>query len=446
MPVDATLSSSRRLTKAIFWTKRGGLAVLDQSLFAGAHFVLNILLARWLPAAEYGAFALAYSIFLLIATLHDALLIEPMMVFGAGKFAREESWYVGIILRGHMLLTLPIVMLMALLAYPLARFYTETVGLTFLALGLTMPLILLLWMVRRVFYVRLHPGWACLGSGFYFIIVVALAYAGYGTEKLSPLSAVLVMGVASLSASVVLLYRLSPQWRKPPSSELSVRKVVLEHWRYGRWALASAIAMWFPLNIAYLALPAWWGIEETGALRALMNFLNPILQGLGALSLLLVPVLVRHRNGRGIAQVNRTLTRFLALLLGITGAYLLLLLLFRVQMFEILYANKYVEHSGLPFILLILLPLAACFTKCFGSGLRALEQPSKVFRSYAIAAIFAVVLGLPLVKAYGILGASAGLALSYVLIASSMFILYWRATGIERTIGVGKTLNDWGTK
>ena len=41
------------------WLKKGSLAVLDQGLFSGANFVVNILLARWLTPEEYGAFAVA---------------------------------------------------------------------------------------------------------------------------------------------------------------------------------------------------------------------------------------------------------------------------------------------------------------------------------------------------------------------------------------------------
>src|ERR1039458_1635907 len=37
------------------WTTRGASSVLQQGLFAGAHFVTNVLLARWLAPSAYGA-------------------------------------------------------------------------------------------------------------------------------------------------------------------------------------------------------------------------------------------------------------------------------------------------------------------------------------------------------------------------------------------------------
>ena len=37
--------SPERLSR---WARKGSLAVLDQGLFSGANFLVNILLARWL--------------------------------------------------------------------------------------------------------------------------------------------------------------------------------------------------------------------------------------------------------------------------------------------------------------------------------------------------------------------------------------------------------------
>ena len=67
------------LPNLLSWVTKGGLAILDQALFAGANFLVNIFLARWLTPTEYGAFALAYSIFLLLGAFHTAILTEPMM-------------------------------------------------------------------------------------------------------------------------------------------------------------------------------------------------------------------------------------------------------------------------------------------------------------------------------------------------------------------------------
>ena len=77
------------------WYSRGVWSIADQGLFAATNLVLNLLLAVWLTPAEYGAYALVYAVFLLLSTIHNGLLVEPMLVFGPEKYAGSFSSYVG---------------------------------------------------------------------------------------------------------------------------------------------------------------------------------------------------------------------------------------------------------------------------------------------------------------------------------------------------------------
>ncbi len=80
----------------------GGLAILGQGTFAGAHFLMNVLLARWLPPEQYGAFALAYSGFLLFLMLYGACIYEPLIVFGSGRYAGRFQEYFWLLARGNV--------------------------------------------------------------------------------------------------------------------------------------------------------------------------------------------------------------------------------------------------------------------------------------------------------------------------------------------------------
>src|ERR1035438_3487461 len=99
------------------WVGKGSLAVLDQGLFAISNFLINVLLARWLAPADYGAFALAYSVFLLLLVFHNAMFSGPMLVFGPGKYRERFPEYLGILLRGHFALMLPGAALLAAAAF-----------------------------------------------------------------------------------------------------------------------------------------------------------------------------------------------------------------------------------------------------------------------------------------------------------------------------------------
>src|SRR5437879_1887053 len=69
---------SAKLRKALPWATKGGLAIVDQGLISGSNFLLGILLARWLVPEQYGAYALAFSLFLLLSFLYHSMLLEPM--------------------------------------------------------------------------------------------------------------------------------------------------------------------------------------------------------------------------------------------------------------------------------------------------------------------------------------------------------------------------------
>src|SRR5579862_7401432 len=116
------------------WAAKGALAVTDQAFFAGTHFLLNVLLARWLTSAEYGVFALTYSVFVLFASLHSATFVEPMLVFGAGKYSDRLAEYFGILIRGHFLLLLPVSLFIAVVGVLIGDWVSSSVGHALLAL------------------------------------------------------------------------------------------------------------------------------------------------------------------------------------------------------------------------------------------------------------------------------------------------------------------------
>ena len=87
------------------WVGKGSLAIARPGpLCQFSNFLLNVLLARWLAPTDYGAFALAFSVFLLLLLFHNALLSGPMLVFGPGKYRERFPEYLGILLRGHFAL------------------------------------------------------------------------------------------------------------------------------------------------------------------------------------------------------------------------------------------------------------------------------------------------------------------------------------------------------
>jgi O-antigen/teichoic acid export membrane protein len=427
------------------WITKGALAITDQAFFAGTHFLLNVLLARWLTSAEYGVFAVAYSVFVFFASLHSATFVEPMLVFGAGKYRRRLDEYLGILIRGHFLLLLPVSVFMAVMAVLINRWSSSSVGHAFLALAFTTPFILVLWMVRRAFYVELRPGWAMFGAVLYLIVLLALLSAMQSINGLSTVTALEMMSVGAIVVSAVLLLRLRPQLISR-SEGVTSGDVAASHWRYGRWSVAAAAAGWIPLNIYYLLGPVWFGLEGAAALRALMNLINPVLHVLIALGCLLLPILVRNRRAGGKKKMNRTMIVSVVVFLLGSGIFSSSLWIFRIQAFQILYAGKYLQSSSGPLFVLLLSLLATCITAVLGVGLMALEQPDKNFWSFVASSIVALAVGLPLAAIRGVQGAAEGLLLSGLTSAGFMYFFYRQAESIQTPPPIETAVRSLGSR
>lgn len=397
---------------------KGFWAVSDQGLFATSNFALNILLARWLTPQEYGAFTVAFAIFLFVGNIHTATLTEPMLVFGPGKYRGRMSEYLGALVYGHVAFAAlgSLALLMACLG--LALWGKTSLALVLLVLAVAEPFILLLWLMRRACYARLEPHLASSGGALYMALMLAGAFIVYRLEALSSATALGVMGISSLVVSIWLAWRLRVRRPSLQRGELA-HDSLQDHWRYGRWSVLNKGLSWVPHNVFYLLLPIWGGLEASASFKALMNLLMPILQANSALSVLLLPTLVRARDESNFSSSVR-----LALVPFILAPtlYWIFLGLFHSPIVSLAYGGRYTEYANL-FWLLGLVPIVAGLKEVMSQALRALERPDWLFWAYAVSAVFAGTLGAWLVYVWEVVGAGMGLLLTQGVAAVLVTVL-----------------------
>ena len=417
------------VTPWLTWAKKGGWAVLDQGLFAGANFLINVVLARWLSPADYGAFAIAFSLFLLLATFHTALLVEPMLVFAAKKYAEQFQAYLAILIAGHMGLTAGVSLLLGLLAYGFQEFGFFPLAQAFFGLALAAPAILLLWLFRRVFYVRMQPQWSAIGGFLYLVFTLLGMYGLYSIHGISSSSALLVMGSVSVLVSLWFAVLLHPIW--PSARErLAPATVFCDHWAYGKWATAATVLQWLPSNLYYAALPLWGGLEGSAILRAVMNVLMPILHTQTAISMLFLPTFVHTFKTAGDAGLRRSVQRALVLFVGGAVVYWGVLALFHSSLLLWLYGPHY-QTYGILLVLAGMLPLWTGIDAVLSTAVRATERPAQVFWAQAVSSVVAVTLGLWLVARADTFGAIVGLCASTS--ATVLVLTYWYTHQVRKS-------------
>lgn len=408
------IDRARTQRKLIPWVMKGGVAILDQGVFAGSNFVISVLLARWMSPEQYGSYAVAFTVFLFILNFHQALLLEPMLVFGGSVYRNCLRGYLKALLLLHLGMSVLIVFVLgvsATVAFELGQangLPGAIVGVAFAA-----PSVLLLWLTKRTFYLKLSPAPSAAAAILYCALTMGGLTLVYKHGLLSPLSALLLMGIGSLAASFVLLIylglRLSSSHDAP-----SLLDIWRRHWRYGRWALGANAMMWIPLNVFYPLLSGFSGMAQAGELKALMNFASPVYQTCAALNPLMVPYAARGLEERGRAGVSSLLRRLTLLCVSYTVPYWVVLLLFRGPAFRMLYSGRYTEVA----YLLPIIALACVFGSAFfgpSNVLRAMESPGLVFAAVSVSSCVSVAIGIPITWALGVRGAAWAMAMSEAL-------------------------------
>ena len=428
-------------TRSVFWVQKGGFAILDQGLISGSNFLVSILLARWLVPEQYGAYAVAFGIFVLISLVYQSLVLEPMAVFGGSSYRNCLRGYLGSLLWVHVTISLAIGLVFGASAFATRAFSHQAVlagalaGVTFAS-----PCILFFWLARRTFYLELSASKAAMGAFVYSSLSMVGLFLVYRRGLLSPFTAFVLMGTAALGTGLYNLVRLRRQLRPSAETPPAVSECWRRHWGYGQWALASCVANWIPAYIYYPLLSSFAGMAQSGQLKALMNFTLPVEQTKAALSLLFLPYAARVRAQEGPSSANKLSLRLTLVGVGVAGSYWALLLIFRHPVFHFLYSGRYSEVA-------YLLPAvtfgSVIWSACFGPAttLRAMESPASVFLAYFVATFLSLVIGIPAAWKFGVSGAVWGTnladLLSFVMV---MIVLRRKIAGLP---DIGEKLARW---
>jgi O-antigen/teichoic acid export membrane protein len=415
------VSGPNWLSVLVFWLRKVSFSVLDQGLISGSNFLIGVLLARWLVPEQYGAYALAFSIFLFAAAFHNALLLEPMSVFGSASYGECLPAYIGKLLRLHFFLALFLTGLVVA-GIALLHYFTADRALTSALWGvcIAIPLILFFWLCRRAAYIKLAPGLAARGASAYCLVVIFLLLLVQRVGRLSSFTAFLIQSLAATAAAILLLASLRP--RPDSQSGPSSLAVVRQHWRYGRWVVATAFVYWLSGNAYYLLVAAFLPMQDVAALRALQNFTLPFGQFISAVSLLLLPWASARFAEEGRVGFQRRIRQITLMFVGAASAYYAVLWLFGGRIMAILYAGRYNEFAYL--LTLVAAPVVVqAASQGSAIAVQAMQAPAEVFLAYSVSGTLTILAGVALARYWGLTGALIGILTSSL---GYCIVITWR--------------------
>jgi O-antigen/teichoic acid export membrane protein len=414
--------TARQLRRA----RRLSWAVADQALFAGSNFFLGVLTARWMEPQHYGAFATALAVYVLLMSLYEAVVTEPMMVFGARRFAERFRPYLGTLIAGHLPVAAVGSVVLMVAAIRLDVVNQPELSAALFALAVTGPLILLRSLFRQACYASSRPRLATWGGGIYAFTMGAGLLALHSYRDFTHLHVFSALAVAALTSSAFLMWKLRPL---RPDRRFA-REIAHKHWEFGRWGLGAHFVRWIPGHIWFFVLPLWVSLEQNAAFRALLNLNLVVTHVMSALAMLLLPTLVRAyaASEQRFQRVSRDAA---ILIVGLGLGYWAVVNLAGETVVAWLYDGKYVEQSWL-LVLIGFAPLAIGVKTLFASRARALERPDIVFNT-TLLSLAGLVPALGLGYRYGLLGVAVGYLLVHVVGAG--LLVYSTFGGISRWAG-----------
>ncbi|MDO9084687.1 MAG: hypothetical protein Q7U53_00660 [Anaerolineaceae bacterium] len=374
------------------WGYKGFLSIIDQVLFSGSNFLVNILLARWITPEEYGAFAIAFSIYLFFAGISISLTLEPMMIFGSTYFKEKVDKYLTKVFKGHIGLSIFLAFIFLLISI----FTKGLVRETFIGASISLPFMLMVWFCRRKYYIRSKIDRAAIISGIYSIVLLAGIIILKEREILYPYSIYVVFIIASLIS--VIYYKISNNAISfNPFNDITYQEILVRHWNYGKWIFLASIASSIT-NLVYIPiLGLVSSLDEAAAFKAIQNLTLPFQQLLAASSMLTLPFLSNSAHTVSKSIFTKQMRFLVLFFLSLSLLYSCFVLIFGRTIIKFLYSSEfYIDYYWLiPSFSIILIFMA--IIEPLTMSCRAFEKPKIVLKSKIISAISVLVLGLLLV-------------------------------------------------
>lgn len=397
-------------------------SLVDQGLAVGGMFLANVALARIGTKEEYGIFALCYSVYTFVAGLHNALLLEPYTVFGAGRYHRVFDSYAKVMRRSNAVLCL-CSSLLFLITWLFLRWIAPALAIpSLLGLALTSGLLLTGAFVRRTFYIQRRPRRAAQFSLLFFAVLMVLLYAAVRGHWLSGFSTFGVAG-ASWALAAFIFAKILPGGATTTDFEEIEKAYWKEHWNYARWVLATAFVFQFMTQGYYWIIAAFLSVKELAGFRAMHLLVMPVDQIFSAVILLILPMLaLRYATGQHRALISLW-SKFALLLLGIAVVFAATVHGLSLTLLHLFYGGKFDDLAGM-LGLLVLVPVIMGVGNSTNAALKAIEQPQAVFWAYVASGGVTFVAGIPFVIHFGLRGAIYGMLLSATAYTATL-LAFW---------------------
>lgn len=415
--------------------RRLGWGVADQAMSSLSNFAVNLYIARSLGALDYGAFSLAYVTYGFALNASRGLSTDPLLVRFSG--VRRRDWKRAVAAcTGTAIVTGLVVGVLALAG---GLTLGGEAGSAFLALGLTMPALLLQDSWRYSFFAHGHGVHAFANDTIWTVVLLPTLFllnkSGHATVFWFVLAWGGAAGVAALTGPL-------QAWILP--RPLAARAWVMKHRDLGLRYLAEGTTNSASGQLRNYGVGLILGLAAVGYVQAANTLMGPfmvIFFGMGLVTLPEAARVLRNSPKRlplFCIAVSGGLT-----LLGVTWGLVLLIALPR-GLGQLMLGS--IWRPTYPLVLpSTFLVLGGCISTGAGSGLHALGAAKRSLRAMVFGSALLIVCGLAGAFLYGAAGTMWGTAIAS-WIGAALFWLQLRTALHEAAAAAGHGRHRGGTR
>ncbi len=403
---------------------RNGLwSLFEQGLGSCSNQMISIVVARSIAPEGYGAFTLAFSILLMAGVLYYALMVEPMMVFGSGKYAGCFQEYLRLLGFGHWMLTGSLTVVLAICSIISSRIGNLGVGAAFGGAALALPFSLYLLLLRPACYVRDKVQIAAIGSFLNLVLSTIGLAVLYLTNNISTLAAFGVIATAAGGACAFVRTALTTSSKpalngqaKDPCERPTIRGVLRDHYSFGGANMLAALAFLASGQLMPLALiPVFIGLQAEAMVGAVSNLFGPLNLLMRSAAVLLLPQISRHTHIHGLdAKARRYLLLAAAAFASVAAIYGAMMITFGRPIMHDLYRGQY-GHSAALILIFGINYVASSIEQVLALGLKAIRRVRTLVYARSAAALIAPLVAVPALLAKDLTWVIAAFALGYVI-------------------------------
>jgi O-antigen/teichoic acid export membrane protein len=388
-------------------------ALIDQAEVSGANFFSSVVLARILGIAEFGRFALAWTIVLFIQGIQHAAINTAMMSIGPKQDPLTASSYYGAVFLQQSVLAVCNALLVWIGVEVMAIFFPNW-QLNEIAVPLAAVVLCCSSQefLRRYFFTVGRPAISFASDAIRYLSQLAIFLILFWGVKSSVNTAMVlwIMTVTALVASLVVIPFIQRlQW-----SSSVFRSVSLHKWHFSKWLVGSALLFWATNNLFFVTSGMLLGTAAAGALRAVQNLIgvtHVLFSGMEN-------VIPKEASQRFVTGGQRSLLVYLRQVTLVGGlATAMIVCVFAIMpsfWLQLFYGEQFMAYrhlvqwqAAIEMLAFLALPVHV--------WLQTVENTKIIFYAYVITAAVSTALAYPLIAYFGVTGAIAGIFISNVV-------------------------------